>query len=65
MGQRTFEHGENGFSLKDLANHMLESRYKTTSANFSVALYQALQNARNKGETFDVDAKTGNWVLRK
>ena len=50
---------------KELANRMLESGYKTTSTNFSVALYQVLHNARNKGETFDVDAKTGNWVLRK
>ena len=54
-----------GLPLKDLANRMLESGYKTTSTNFSVALYQVLHNARNKGETFDVDAKTGNWVLRK
>jgi hypothetical protein len=44
---------------------MLESGYKTTSTNFSIALYQVLHNARNKGETFDVDAETGNWVLRK
>jgi hypothetical protein len=56
---------KNGLPLKDLANRMLEGGYKTTSTNFSVALYQVLHNARNKGETFDVDAKTGNWVLRK
>ena len=43
---------------------MFESGYQTTSMNFSVALYQVLHNARNKGETFDADAKTGNWVLR-
>lgn len=54
-----------GLSLKELANQMLESGYKTTSTNFSVALYQVLYNARNKGETFDMDEKTGNWVLRK
>jgi hypothetical protein len=44
---------------------MLESGYKTTSTNCSVALNQVLHNARNKGEAFDVDAKAGNWVLRK
>jgi hypothetical protein len=54
-----------GLSLKDLANRMLESGYKTTSANFSMALYQVLHNARNKGETFDGNVKTGNWVGRK
>ncbi len=36
-----------GLSLKDLANRMLESGYKPTSTNFSVALYQVLHNARN------------------
>ena len=56
---------KNGLPLKDLANKLLEGGYKTTSTNFSVALYQVLHNARNKGETFNVDAKTGNWVLRK
>ena len=48
-----------GRPLKNLANQMLESRYKTTSTNFSMALYQVLHNATNTGETFDVDAKTG------
>jgi hypothetical protein len=42
---------------------MVEGGYKTTSTNFSMALYQVLHNARNKGEAFDVDVKTGNWVL--
>ena len=54
-----------GLRLKELANQVLASGYKTNSTNFSVALYQVLHNARNKGETFDVDEKTGNWVLRK
>ena len=39
-----------GLPLKDLANRMLESGYKTTSTNFSMARYQVLQNARNKGK---------------
>ena len=49
---------------KDLAKRMLESGYKTSSTNFSTALYPVLHNARNKGETFDGNAKTGNWVVR-
>ena len=56
---------KNGLPLKDLANRMLEGEDKTTSTNFPVALYQVLHNARNKGGTFDVDAKTGNWVVGK
>ena len=56
---------KNGLPLKDLANRMVETGYKAASSNFSVPLYQVLHNARNKGETFDVDAKTGNWVVRK
>ena len=56
------EYGRDWAAVKKLVNRMLESGYKTTSTNFSVALYQVLHNARNKGETFDVDAKTGNWV---
>jgi hypothetical protein len=51
---------KNGLPLEDLPNRMLESGHKTTSTNFSMALYQVLHNARNKGETFDGDAKTGN-----
>ena len=56
---------KSGLSLKDLSSRILEGGYKTTSANFSLSLYQVLYNAKNKGDSFDVDAKTGNWVLRK
>ena len=44
---------------------MLKSGYKMTSTSFSGALDQILHIVRNKGETFDMGAKTGNWVLRK
>ena len=54
-----------GLPLKDVANRMPETGSKPTFTNFSMALYQVLHNARKKGEMFDVDAKTGNWVVRK
>lgn len=45
--------------------HVRAARSGVIHPTFSVALYQVLHNARNKGETFDVDAKTGTWVVRK
>jgi hypothetical protein len=50
---------KNGLTLKVLANRMLESGYKTTSTNFSVAQYQALHNAKNKDETFECGCENG------
>lgn len=54
------EQEKKGLPLKDLANRMLESGYKTTSTNFSMALYQVLHNARNKGETLMWMRKRGS-----
>jgi hypothetical protein len=54
-----------GLPLKELADQVLASGYQSNSTNFSLSLYQVLHNARNKGETFMVDEKSGNWVLRK
>ncbi len=53
-----------GLPLKELADRILESGYKSNAASFKTTLYQTLYNARKTGKTFDFNEKTGRWFVR-
>jgi hypothetical protein len=56
---------KSGFPLQGSGQPHARKRLQNDLHEFLFGVYQVLHNARNKVETFDVDAKTGNWVVRK
>ena len=60
VGETLAQH-KKGLSLRDLANNLLESGYKTFSANFHNTLYQCLYHNTDK---LVHDAKTHTYSLK-
>ncbi len=56
------EKNKPGLSLRDLAEQVFATGYKSNSGNFNNVLYQCLYNNR---KTIVHDAKTGAYRLRK